>query len=503
MARYKHSDIEDGQGRFLQVSFKKQLLPGSFEYMLNDLIGNRIDISMFDKNYKNDGTGATAIPPSALIKLIIYGYYKGVNSSRKLHDLARENIAAMALTGDMEPHWTTIADFISGNSEKFQEAFVKVLTYCGELGLIGGETFATDGLRLPSNASMEMSGTEEELKKRLETYRRMAERHVAKHRRADGQDGEDKEEKRHYEERQKKLRQKMEKIGDFLERMEKKEGRDGQEIKSNVTDNESAMIQDSGGYLQGYIGIAVSDRKNQIIVNAEAVGSANECEHLPGIVEKTLETIKEAGLKMPEGKKPLFMGDANYFSEENLAACEGQGVEAIIPDSQYRRRLGADGERRYEAWDFKYHEEGNCYECPNGKTLGYKGTSVLKGKEGKRYQASAKDCRACPHNSRCIRTKKDRGKWDRGRQILIMKSNEPGSLCAAMREKMSTEEYQNRYAYRVQIVEPVFANISYCKGLNRFTLRGKEKVNGQWKLYCMVHNLGKCLGGYNKERESV
>ena len=132
--------------------------------------------------------------------------------------------------------------------------------------------------------------------------------------------------------------------------MEKKEGRGGQEIKSNVTDNESAMIQDSSGYLQGYIGIAVSDKKNQIIVNAVATGSANE--------------------------------------------------------------------------------------CPNGKTLGYKGTSVLRSKEGKRYQASVEDCRLCPHYSRCIRTKKDRGKWDRGRQILIMKSNEPGSLCGAMREKM-------------------------------------------------------------------
>jgi hypothetical protein len=38
-------------------------------------------------------------------------------------------------------------------------------------------------------------------------------------------------------------------------------------------------------------------------------------------------------------------------------------------------------------------------------------------------------------------------------------------------------------------VEPVFANITRTLGLNRFTLRGKRKVNGQWLLYCMVHNL--------------
>ncbi|MCP4263863.1 MAG: IS1182 family transposase, partial [Planctomycetes bacterium] len=41
------------------------------------------------------------------------------------------------------------------------------------------------------------------------------------------------------------------------------------------------------------------------------------------------------------------------------------------------------------------------------------------------------------------------------------------------------------------VVEPVFANICSTLGLNRFSLRGKIKVNTQWKLYCMVHNLFK------------
>jgi len=139
MARYKHTEAGNGQGLFLSVNLKEQLLPGTFEYMLNDLIGKRIDIKMFDKNYKNDQTGAKAIPPGVLIKLIIYGYLKGVKSSRGLDELSRNNIIAKALAEDMEPHWTTIADFISSNGELFKEIFVKVLAYCAELGLIGGK----------------------------------------------------------------------------------------------------------------------------------------------------------------------------------------------------------------------------------------------------------------------------------------------------------------------------------------------------------------------------
>jgi hypothetical protein len=51
--------------------------------------------------------------------------------------------------------------------------------------------------------------------------------------------------------------------------MEKKAGRNGKEIKSNATDNESAVIHTSKGYIQGCIGTAVSDAKNQVMVSAE------------------------------------------------------------------------------------------------------------------------------------------------------------------------------------------------------------------------------------------
>jgi len=152
MAKYRTSDIATGQGLFLSVNLQEQLLPGSFEYMLNEILGTKIDLSVFDRKYKNDLTGASAVPPSALLKLIFYGYYKGSKSSRKIYELNNNNIIAKALTCDMTIHWTTIADFISGNKEAVEETFVQVLMYCNELGLIGGENFAVDGLRLPSNA---------------------------------------------------------------------------------------------------------------------------------------------------------------------------------------------------------------------------------------------------------------------------------------------------------------------------------------------------------------
>ena len=499
MARYKHTDAASGQGLFMSIKLKEQLIPGTFEHMLDRIIGTKVDISAFDRKYKNDLTGASAIPPSALLKLVIYGYSKGCNSSRKLSELNENNIIAKALTSDMRIHWTTIGDFVSQNSKEIKEVFVKALVYCNELGLIGGETYAIDGYRLPSNASTEMSGTEKQLQRRLETYRKMAEKHLLKHRRKDAGKEKTEEEAARIKKRQGRLNRQIENISNFLEKMEKKKGQDGREIKSNVTDNESAMIYSSKGYMQGYIGLAISDKKNQIITSAQAAGSASEGGHLPSMLEGHEENLKQAGLEREgEGNKKTLLGDSNYFSEDNLRACRARRIQAIIPDGNEKKELGPDGSKRYEASDFTYNEEEDYYGCPNGKRLNYKyKTKLSRNREGKRYQAGVLDCRACPVFKQCMRGNKKQNEIKKGRILIITKSNEPGSLCRRMREKMTTPEYQEEYAYRIQIVEPVFANIGYNKGLNRFTLRTQDKVNGQWLLYCLVHNLGKCLKGHN------
>jgi len=497
MAKYRTTDAADGQGLFLSVNLQEQLLPDSYEYMLNEIIGTKIDLSAYDKKYNNDMTGAGAVPPSALLKLIFYGYNNGCISSRKIYELNNTNIVAKALTGDMSIHWTTIAEFISGNKEAVEETFTQVLMYCGELGLIGGEESAVDGLRLPSNASMEMSGTREQLEKRLAVCRKMAKKHVERHARKDLRGENEAGTKKRFEKRQRRLNRQIEKIENFLKDMKKKEGRDGKEIQSNVTDNESAMIHSSKGYIQGYIGIAVSDGKSQVITSAGAFGSANETEHLAEMLDKNIENLEAAGVKAEEGKKPVMLGDPNYFSEENLRACEERGIEGVIPDSQAKRRLGPDGQNRYDPDDFKYNEEEDSYECPYGKKLEYKRTTEQKGVEGKVYQASLTDCKGCPYFSKCSWSRKERSEINQGKQLRIVKSNEQGSRCRQMRKKFETFECQDKYAERIRIVEPVFADIRYCKGLNRFTLRGKDKVNSQWLLFCMVHNLGKCLNGRN------
>ena len=60
-----------------------------------------------------------------------------------------------------------------------------------------------------------------------------------------------------------------------------------------------------------------------------------------------------------------------------------------------------------------------------------------------------------------------------------------------MKERIDAPAGRARYGERFATVEPVFANLRHNKGLDRFTLRGRTKVDGQWKLFCLVHNIEK------------
>jgi hypothetical protein len=67
-----------------------------------------------------------------------------------------------------------------------------------------------------------------------------------------------------------------------------------------------------------------------------------------------------------------------------------------------------------------------------------------------------------------------------------------------MRAKIDLSTSRAIYALRLAIVEPVFANIRVQKGMNRFTYRGQAKVNIQWLLFCLVHNVER-IAHYGKK----
>ena len=174
--------------KFIPVSFHDQILPGSFEYALNEIVDQHIDLSPFAARYANDDTGRLAYDPSVLHKIVLYGYYKGIVSSRKLAESCERHVVFMALTADTRPHFTTIADFVAQMHQEITSVFTDVLLCASELNLIGRDTFAIDGCKLPSNASKQWSGTLKELRHKQKKLDAAACKIVARHQAQDAQE---------------------------------------------------------------------------------------------------------------------------------------------------------------------------------------------------------------------------------------------------------------------------------------------------------------------------
>ena len=66
-----------------------------------------------------------------------------------------------------------------------------------------------------------------------------------------------------------------------------------------------------------------------------------------------------------------------------------------------------------------------------------------------------------------------------------------------MKVKIVSSLGRRQYSKRLGAIEPVFGNITVNKGMNKFTLRGQEKVNAQWKMYWLVHNIEKLRHSLN------
>jgi len=509
MARYKHIDTSP---RFLAVDLERQLLPGTFEHALNYLVDRELDLHRFDRRYKNDYTGASAYPPAMLLKVVLFAYSRGIVSSRGIERACREQVTFIALSGDSAPHFTTFADFVSTLGAEIEPLFKEVLLICDRQGLIGREMFAIDGVKLPANASKGKSGTRADFLRQADKMEAAARAMLARHRENDAMAVEPAL-------AEKEVRQ-IERLTKGAAQMRwwlaanphDRKGAKGKVIKSNRTDNESAKMATSKGVIQGYTAVAADDApkevplgddRHQIIVAAQAHGTGSEQALLLPVVEAAtpLCTVDT-----------LITADAGYHSEPNLKALAEQERPALIadnlmrkrderfkdqvkhkakPDPLYDKAHPKKAARHYRPADFVYDAKAGTCICPAGKSLYRNGANCIhNGRLAVKFQGALRDCQPCSQRDKCLR----KPQTTPARQVCFFRGKASGgavNYTAIMKQAIDSERGRRLYGGRFATVEPVFGNLRYNKGLDRFTLRGQRKVDAQWKLYCLVHNIEK------------
>lgn len=505
------------QTAMIALNYEDQLQAGTFEYALHYLMEHKIDLSVFYPRYQNDDNGRPAYNPAILLKIILFAYSKGITSSREIQWCCEHNIIFKALSCDTVPHFTTIASFVSDRGDEIADLFEQILLICDQQGLLGNELFAIDGCKLPSNAAKEWSGTLKELEQKRDKIYRQIRYYMKQHQKQDQSESRDEARVQRTQQSIDTLNKAFERIDDFLKTSQPRmgKGKIKREVKSNITDHDSAKMTTSHGTIQGYTAVAAVDKKHQVIVHAQAFGEGQE--HF--VLQPVLNDLKDSYQRLGISDNIYHDGvtitaDTGYANEANMQYLYEQGINGYIPDNKFRSRdekftqqkekyghhKGTSDEHYYAPSDFTFDPIAKTCQCPAGKLLSLRHESTDNHNNHKLFfEGRLLQCRHCEQKHRCMKNPAaaDHRKGN-GRQVsFILEKRREANYTDWMKQRVDSDQGKQIYSHRMSVVEPVFANICANKGLKRFSLRSKKKVQGQWQLYCMVHNIEK-LANYGR-----
>jgi len=508
------------QKQDLNVAFKDynpnqlMLLPSSLEELIPlnhsgrtvHQIIERIDLTSVYARYSENGS--SSYHPKLLLKILVYGYLENCYSSRKLEKAIRENIVYMWLAGLQRPDHHTINRF---RSERLRDVigdiFAQVVLLLHEEGLLDIKEVYTDGTKIEANANRYTFVWGKAIKKNKERISaQLKELWDYAGSVASAELGA--EEPEFINPSAEKVSQTVEKINRALEgktvdkkvkqklnyakknwpaKLEeyaRKEEVLGERSSYSKTDPDATFMRMKedhmkNGQLKPAYNLQLSTH-GQFVVNYSIHPNPNDTLTL----KPHLELYRSRYGFYPS----ICTADAGYGSEENYSYLEENSVEALVKYSLFHKELRQESKRNRTYGlleDLYYDPQKDHYICPMGQAMEASGESTRKTSTGflqylRHYRA--RNCTGCPLAATC-KPGKDGKTLQINRNLHAYK--------ATAKTLLTSAEGLARRKQRATDVEPVFGNLKYNKGMGRYLLRGKEKVNVETGLLMIAHNLAK------------
>jgi transposase len=411
--------------------------PGHLAHFVRDTVREALDLSTILQAY-SEARGQPPYHPAMLVALLLYGYSRGVYSSRQLSRACEERMDFMAVTGLNRPDFRTVSDFRKRHLAALSDLFVQVLRLCQRAGLVKLGHVAVDGTKLRANASrhkamsyQRMVTEEPKLAAEVKAWLDQAEaadqaedtQHGREHRGDEMPDWVANKQRRLERIRQAKAQLEAEAASDpadldpdgpgpssgMQQRGARKDGPSDtppDKAQRNFTDGDSRIMPSQGGFIAGYNGQIAVDAAHQVITAHRLSTNPADFSALAPLIDQTRANL---------GRNPREVsGDTGFASEANIAAMQDRKI--------------------------------NAYLCPGRVRHG--STDPTAGRVLKRTP-----------------------------------------LMQAMADKIRRAGRRSRYRLRKQVVEPVFGQEKAARGFRQFLLRGLEQVRGEWAMVCTVHNL--------------
>ena len=461
--RFRACDLN--QPFLLPPSLQDWLPEGHLARFLADLVEG-LDLSPIYAAYqRKDGRGLAAYHPLLMVRLLLYGYCVGVASSRQIERRTYEDVAFRYLAADQHPDHDTIATFRQSHLQHLAGLFLQALRLCEKAGLVKLGHVAIDGTKLQANAS----------KHKAMSYERMSEKEKA------------------LQEEVERLLAEAARV-DVAEDAQYGKGKRGDELPRELARRESRLQKIAEAKA------ALEQESRERALAAKAAAEAKRAERQ----KQEQERGKKFGgrppqVPDPEQTRPEPKAQRNFTDPDSRimkdgatkSFVQGYNVQAAVDETaqvivacaitqqandkqqlapmieQVEQNLGRKPEKATA--DSGYFSEA---AVTDPKT---KGVELLVAPERRKHGAAAAETgAAAPETAE--------------REAAAEASAEP-SVAEAMRQKLQSPEGQAVYKMRKAVVEPVFGQIKERRGFRRFLFRGLKKVEAEWQIICLTHNL--------------
>jgi transposase len=466
-------------------------------FAINDIIDS-LDLKIIEQTYSDQG--CPAYNPKMLIKLLFFSYVRGIRSSRKIEELAMENIVYRYLTANQQPDHGTISLFRKNHLDGLETVFAQLVILCDGLQMIDPTDISIDGSIFKANASKKVTYDQEDLTRLKKKIRNILDEATKIDEQEDQKYGQD----HGYNELPAKIKDpktrqaEIDRLIDKLKKLEVAEQviNDKQQMAKtaeekqysrntnhNITDQEARLMKVKHGksYQPAYNGQLATSQ--QVIIAYDITDENIDTKQLIPMISKSENNTGQL--------VKVVKADAAYFSKTNIGQINSKKIDAYIPDNQkaLEERQARNNEiPKYDRRNFTYDSVLDRYLCPEKQPLIFK----KQDRQGVR-KYHCQTCGSCPVKVNCTKAQQ--------RQIQVDPKFE--NYKTTMRLKLNSEQGKSKYLERMSDVEPVFGNILHNQGARYFLCRGKPMVKKEFGLSCIAHNLVKIVNWIKINKKNI
>jgi transposase len=468
------------QAYLLPPSPTEWLPEGHLAYFVLEVVQELEINSIEGAIQEKDPRGERPYSPRMMTALILYAYCAGVFSSRKIERATYEDVALRVIAGGAHPHFTSVNRFRLEHRKALSGLFVQVLKLCARAGLKTVGHVAVDGSKVQANASKHkamsygrMKEDEKRLQAEIEALLRRAEEVDAAEDAAHGADmrgDEIPEELRRRETRLQRIRAAK------------------AELEKEAAEARAAELRENAEGLRKTADDDTATPRQRRLATTLAAKAENEAKKLSrskdddddasggGTSQLSLHRVSATREGKPKDTAQRNFTDADSrIMHRNGAFLQAYNAQAAVSEDQIvlahavtnhpvdmnqlvpmLERVAENCGQRAAVMtaDTGYLSEANITYCARNGIDAY---IALRRTDAEKLTQVPASAPLVAH-------------WD-------------------MHQKVSSPRGKRIYALRKILVEPVFGQIKAAMGFRRFSLRGLGKVETEWGIVCLCHNL--------------